>query len=136
MRRIHHPAAVALVAWTFVVWTTRLRNIWTDDSLTTGEQWRSTALVGSFTALAAVAAVALATRARWTRPAVVALAAWSSGVWVVRAVGIATAGHDLGFVLVHLVLAAVTWALSWVAVRQVTAAAPAVEPTREPAARR
>lgn len=122
-----HPFVVALVAWTFFVWTTRIRNIWTDDALTTGEQWARTALAGSFTVLAVAVVVGLVRRAAWLRPAVLALAAWSVGVWVVRSVGIATADHDLGFVVVHLVLAIVSVALSALAVRT-TARRP--EPTR------
>lgn len=117
MARSRHLPIVALVAWTFLVWTTRIRNIWTDEALSTGEQWARTALAGSFTALAVAVVVALATEATWLRHAVTALAAWSIGVWVVRAAGIATAGHDLGFVLVHLVLAVGSAALSVLAVR-------------------
>jgi len=103
------------------VWTTRIRNIWADDALTTGEQWARTALALSFTVLGLAVAGALATRARWLRPAVVALAAWSIGVWVVRSIGIATAGHDAGFVAVHLLLAVVSAVLSVLAVRATAA---------------
>src|SRR5690606_41039865 len=101
------PYAVVLVAWTFFVWTTRIRNIWTDEALSSGEQWARTALAGSFTLLAVAVVVALFQRPAWLRPAVGALAVWSVLVWVVRSVGIATADHDLGFVVVHLVLAVV-----------------------------
>ena len=34
MRR--RPYALALVAWTFFVWTTRIGNIWRDDALDAG----------------------------------------------------------------------------------------------------
>ena len=37
MRR--RPFALALVAWTFFVWTTRIANIWRDADLDTGERW-------------------------------------------------------------------------------------------------
>ena len=123
MARLRLPASVALVAWTLLVWTTRLRNIWADESLSTGEQLRSTALAGSFTVLAVVLGVALWRRATWLRPAVLALAGWTAAVWVVRAVGIATADHSLGFVVVHLVLAIVSWVLAGLAAREVTAPA-------------
>lgn len=102
------------------MWTIRIRNIWTDDALTTGEQWARTALALSFTVLGLAVASALATRAGWLRPAVMALAAWSVAVWVVRSVGIATAGHDVGFVVVHLVLAVVSAALAALALRAVS----------------
>ncbi len=118
MSRLRPPATVALVAWTFLVWTTRIRNIWTDDSLTTSEQWGRTALAGSFTVLAALVAVALWRRAPWRRAAVGALAAWTTVVWVVRAVGIATADHEAGFIAVHLVLAVISIALSGLAWRE------------------
>ena len=112
------PATAALVGWTFLVWTTRIRNIWTDDALTTGEQWGRTALAGSFTLLAVVVLAGRWQRATWPAPAVQALAAWTTVVWIVRAVGIATADHDAGFVAVHLVLAVVSIALSALAVRE------------------
>jgi hypothetical protein len=121
-----HPFVVALVAWTFLVWTTRIRNIWTDEALTTGEQWARTALAGSFTVLAVAVVVALVQRATWLRLAVGALAAWSVLVWVVRSVGIATADHDVGFVVVHLVLAVASAVLGGLAWREVArVAAPA-----------
>jgi hypothetical protein len=116
LRRL--PFVIALVGWTFLVWTTRIRNIWTDEALTTGEQWARTALAGSFTALAVVVVVALVQRSSWLRPAVAVLAVWSVVVWVVRAIGIATADHDAGFVAVHLVLAVVSAVLSGLAWRE------------------
>jgi hypothetical protein len=125
MSRLRPPATVALVAWTFFVWTTRIRNIWTDDSLSTSEQWGRTALAGSFTVLAALVAVALWRRARQAsssslRTAVGALAAWTTVVWIVRAVGIATADHDAAFIGVHVVLAVVSITLSGLAWREQT----------------
>lgn len=123
-----HPFAVALVVWTFFVWTTRIRNIWTDEALTTGEQWARTALAGSFTVLAVGVVVALVQREAWLRPAVGALAAWSVLVWLVRSVGIATADHDLGFVVVHLVLAVVSALLSGLAWREVAHVSAPVRP--------
>ncbi len=125
MSRLRTPATVALVAWTFLVWTTRIRNIWTDDSLTTSEQWGRTALAGSFTVLAVLVAVALRGRAPWLRAAVGALAGWTTVVWVVRAVGIATADHDGAFIAVHVALAVISVALSALAWREQTSDRPA-----------
>ncbi|HET6953854.1 MAG TPA: hypothetical protein VFI47_26050, partial [Acidimicrobiales bacterium] len=62
MRR--RPFALALVGWTFLVWTTRIANIWRDADLDTGEQVGRTALAVSFTLLAAAVVVAL-----WRRSA-------------------------------------------------------------------
>jgi hypothetical protein len=103
MRR--HRAAAALVAWTFLVWTTRVANVWRDAL--------------SFTVLAIAAGVALWRRlAQATVVAVGALAAWTVAVWVVRGIGILAADHDLGFKVVHTVLAVVSIALAVLAWRE------------------
>lgn len=112
------PAAV-LSAFTVLVWTTRIRNIWTDESLSTAGQVGRTALALAFTAFAlATAWVWWQARRRDTRvvswaPGLVrSFAVWTVGVWVVRAGQIALAGHDVGFVVVHTVLAVVSIALA------------------------
>jgi hypothetical protein len=117
MRR--HRAAATLVAWTFLVWTTRVANIWRDADLDTGERWGRTLLALSFTVLAIAAGVALWRRlAQATVVAMGALAAWTVAVWVVRGVGILAADHDLGFEVVHTVLAVVSIALAVLAWRE------------------
>ncbi len=117
MRR--HRAAAALVAWTFLVWTTRIANIWRDADLDTGERWGRTLLAVSFTVLAIAAAVALWRRlGQATVVAVGALAAWTIAVWVVRGIGILAADHDLGFKVVHTVLAVVSIVLAVLAWRE------------------
>jgi hypothetical protein len=132
------PAALALVAWTFFVWTTRLLNIWRDDALDAGEKWGRTGLALSFTVLAVVALVALWRRAsRASTWAVGALAGWSVAVWVVRDVRILAADHPGGFKVVHTVLAVISIALAawaWRELRRVAApeadAVPASPPLR------
>jgi len=117
MRR--HRAAAALVAWTFLIWTTRIANIWRDADLDTGERWGRTLLAVSFTVLAIAAAVALWRRlGQATVVAVGALAAWTIAVWVVRGIGILAADHDLGFKVVHTVLAVVSIVLAVLAWRE------------------
>jgi hypothetical protein len=117
MRR--HRAAAALVAWTFLVWTTRIANIWRDADLDTGERWGRTLLALSFTALAIAAGVALWRRlVQATVVAVGALAAWTIAVWAVRGVGILAADHDVGFKVVHTVLAVVSIVLAVLAWRE------------------
>jgi hypothetical protein len=117
MRR--HRAAAALVAWTFLVWTTRIANIWRDADLDTGERWGRTLLAVSFTVLAIAAAVALWRRlGQATVVAVGALAAWTIAVWVVRGIGILAADHDLGFKVVHTALAVVSIVLAVLAWRE------------------
>lgn len=120
--------ALVLALWTLLVWTTRIRNIWTDDELSTVGQVGRTALALAFTAFA-VGTIALWVRARqgatWASAAGVvrAFALWTVGVWVVRATQIALADHDLAFVVVHTVLAVVSIGLSVWAVRSLTPAA-------------
>jgi hypothetical protein len=114
------PATIALAVWSLLVWTTRIRNIWTDDALSTGEQWGRTALALSFTALALAVGHAVYHRSGWLRPVVLALAGWTTAVWVVRSVGIATADHEGAFIAVHLVLAVISITLAALAVREVS----------------
>lgn len=112
------PATIALVVWTLLVWTTRIGNIWRDSGLTTGEKWGRTALALSFTVLALAVAHAVWHRTRWRDVAVKVLAGWTIGVWAVRSVGIATGDHSAAFITVHLILAAVSIALSLLATRE------------------
>ena len=58
-----------------------------------------------------------------------ALAAWSSAVWVVRDVRILVADHEVGFKVVHTVLAVVSIVLAVLAWREVRRAS---RPTRTP----
>ena len=104
------PAAV-LSAVTLLIWTTRIRNIWTDDELDTAGQLGRTALSLSFTVLAAVGLWLWWQGRRagaapgWAPAFVRAFAGWTVAVWVVRAVQIALADHAVAFVVVHTVLA-------------------------------
>lgn len=104
------PTAVLSVV-TLLIWTTRIRNIWTDDELTTSGQVGRTALALAFTAFA-VGGLWLwwggrrrATAPAWAPGFVRAFAAWTAAVWAVRGVQIALADHAAGFVVVHTVLA-------------------------------
>jgi len=111
-----HKAPLLLAGWTVLVWTTRIGNILGDDDLDTGEKVGRIALALSFTALALLIVWAVLTRSPRRRLAIVALAGWSVGVWVVRAVGIVGGDHSAAFIAVHLVLAGVSFVLSWWAV--------------------
>lgn len=110
--------ALVLSIWTVFVWTTRVRNIWTDDSLTTGGQLWRTAIAVTFTVFAVVTFVAWV-RARGERGAtsrtamwIRAFAVWTLGVWVVRGAQIAVADHTVAFKVVHAALAAVSVGLA------------------------
>jgi hypothetical protein len=121
--------SLALAGWTLLVWTTRIRNIWTDEELSVGGQVGRTALAVAFTAFAVVT-IALWVRARRgaphrMAPAVVrAFAVWTVAVWVVRGVQIATADHDGAFVAVHTALASVSVGLAVWADRSTHTASP------------
>ncbi|HLM62671.1 MAG TPA: hypothetical protein VK306_00100 [Acidimicrobiales bacterium] len=119
-----HRFAVALVAWTFVVWTTRIANIWRDEGLDTGGKVVRTALALSFTVLALAVVAALWRARRLTVPAVAALAAWTVAVWVVRGAGLVAGDHEVGFKVVHTVLAVVSIGLAVLAWRETRGAVP------------
>ena len=112
------PATIALAVWSLLVWTTRLRNIWTDDELSSADQWTRTALALSFTVLALAVGHAVFHRTAWRQTVVRALAGWTIVVWLVRAIGIATADHGGAFIAVHLVLAAISIGLATLALRE------------------
>lgn len=110
-----------LVAWTVLVWGSRLRNIWVDDDLDTGGQIGRTALALSLLIPALVVARLLWERRGSivdgrARVVVLGFAAWTIAVWVVRGVQIGFADHDTSFKVVHTVLAAVSIGLAVYAV--------------------
>jgi len=111
------PAAV-LSAVTLLIWTTRIRNIWTDDELDAAGQVSRTALAVAFTVLAVLTLMAW-WRSRRTGDVpevagrlVRTFAAWTVVVWAIRGVQIATADHAAGFVVVHTLLAVGSIALA------------------------
>lgn len=127
-----------LAGWQAFVWGTRIDNVLGDDGLDAGGKVARLALSASFLALAAVAvwawrsargggAVAPAA-ARWVRVG----AAWTTGVWVVRGVGIALGDHDAAFIAVHLVLAVVSIALAAVSLGVVGLRSPGGRSDDEP----
>ena len=136
MRR--RPFTLALVAWTFLVWTTRISNIWRDADLDTGEKLGRTGLALSFTVLAVAAVVAVwRASGRSSLVAMAALAGWTVGVWLVRGTSILLADHDAAFKIVHAVLAVVSIALAalaWREARRVDGAPGPAEPTPPAAA--
>jgi hypothetical protein len=121
-----HRAALALVAFTFFVWTTRIGNIWSDDDLDTAGKVGRTALALSFTVLA-VAVLVVLRRDDRRRLAVAALGAWTTSVWLVRGTGIVAGDHEVGFKVVHAVLAVVSIALAVLAWRAESRTAAAAE---------
>jgi hypothetical protein len=102
-----HPgrrAAVALAAWTLVIWAGRVRNVLAD-----GGAAGDLIVPAGLLVLAVVALVA--PRRAWI------LAAVTIGVWAVRLPLVLAHDHAAGFKIVHTVLAAVSIALAVWALR-------------------
>jgi hypothetical protein len=110
---------VAFGAWTLFVWATRIGTAAADEA------WDRVAMAVGFT-LAGVAVLVVAWRARGralTDGEVLGLrlaVGFTIVVWLIRGVQIALADHEVGFVVVHLVLAVVSVGLGIAAVRAST----------------
>ena len=106
------PLAVAVFAiWTLFVWGQRIVNIVTRNGGDGVDLARAIAFVVVGVAVAVVAvrpmAPALAHR-------VVSVAGWASiALWATRLVTIPLGDYSVGFIVVHLVLAAISIALAW-----------------------
>ena len=120
----------ALVVWTVFVWGGRVRNALGDPDLSGGGRTGPLLLAATFLVPAVALAVALVVSGRQqahdrgpVRALVGALGLWTVCVWVVRAADIVLGGdHPVPFVVVHVVLAAVSVGLSVAALRQQLAA--------------
>lgn len=118
-----------LLAWTLIVWVGRVRNALSDPELTGSERLGPLLLAASFVVPALVLAVVLFVSTRRSsdggavlRYGVLALAAWTCGVWLFRIADIALGGDwSIGFVIVHAVLAIVSAVLAVLAARAVLA---------------
>lgn len=95
----------ALVAWTVLVWTTRVRNVLEGDD--------GAGALALPLAMTALAVFALLDRRR----GVPALAGATVAVWAVRVPMILVRDHSAAFVAVHLVLAVVSVSLAAWALR-------------------
>jgi hypothetical protein len=116
----------AFLVWTLFVWGGRIRNALSDDSLAGWDRTGPVLLAASFVVPAVLVGLGWFVVARVRHAgdgagtgngalgvAVLALAGWTTGVWVVRAADIVLGGdHALGFVIVHTVLAAVSMTLA------------------------
>jgi len=128
MRR-HSLAVWLLIVWTVFVWGGRVRNIGEDVGLSGFERIWRLGLALSFLTLTGWLVLRVI-RSQQTRPALWALAGWTTVVWVARGLGIAAADHPAGFIAVHLVLAVVSIGLSAWAVRSMVDRAPRSVPAR------
>ena len=116
---LRHPAVLAFGAWNAAIWLLRIRNIVLADELSLGARllWMVPALVFGLGGLVCLVAW-------WSGGSVpirllVAVASATILYWPVRTLLILLGGHTVGFVVVHLVLAAVSVALAFAAGRQV-----------------
>jgi hypothetical protein len=100
-----------LVVWTFLVWTSRVRNIMAADELSSTGRAIRVAIAVSFVTLAVGTAVGLF-RKQLDRRWLMALVGWTILVWTVRGVGMLLDDHEVGFKVVHTVLAAVSIGLA------------------------
>ena len=118
-----YSLTLALVAWTTFVWATRILNIWRADDLSVGGQLFRTSYSVAFLGFAVVCGGAM-WLGRRTGPlpclttALRAFSIFTLVFWGVRAVSIAIADHEAAFIIVHLVLAAVSIGLVLGADRQ------------------
>jgi hypothetical protein len=100
-----------LVVWTFLVWTSRVRNIMAADELSSTGRAIRVAIAVSFVALAVGTAVGLV-RKQLDRRWLMALVGWTIVLWTVRGVGMLLDDHEVGFKVVHTVLAAISIGLA------------------------
>lgn len=109
-----------LIAWTVFLWLSRLRNVLSNDDLTSGGRAVRVGVVVIFVGLAAAGAVGVR---KHLPKLVAAFLAWTVGYWLIRGIGILIDGdYSVGFKAVHTVLMLISLILAGLAARQATAA--------------
>lgn len=105
----------ALIAWTILLWLSRLRNVLANDELTSGGRAIRIGVVVLFVVLAGGAVHGY----RRSRPVLIrVLVVWTIGYWLVRGIGILIDDYSIGFKAVHTALMVVSLTLAGLAVRQ------------------
>jgi len=117
MRRADRFVVAGFVAFTIFVWAQRLVNLARGDESSVTVSVTLSVVLLSLAVASALGLVVVATRGWGAPPPLVATvwrvaAAVTVVVWVVRAVQISLDWRSVGFVVVHLVLAAVSIALA------------------------
>ena len=104
------------LAWTAIVWVGRIRNVVGDDELTAGAQTSQIVVALIFLMLGAL--VATVPLGLWHRRPlgstrlVAMFCLWTIVFWTVRGGGMVFGDHEVGFKVVHTVLALVSIALA------------------------
>ena len=97
------------VAWTAVVWVGRIRNVVGDDELTAGARtWRLIVAVAFLVLAALLATLPLGLwhrRPLGSTRLVAGFCLWTIVFWTVRGGGMLFGDHDVGFKVVHTILA-------------------------------
>ena len=97
------------VAWTAVVWVGRIRNVVGDDELTAGVRtWRLVVAVAFLVLAALLATLPLGLwhrRPLGSTRLVAVFCLWTIVFWTVRGGGMLFGDHDVGFKVVHTILA-------------------------------
>lgn len=126
-----------LLVWTLFVWSSRIRNIWGDDDLSTTGQLIRTGIAVVFLSFAVVVGWGLWRRrgsapSRRDRLVLGAFIVWTVGFWLVRGIGIIVDDHDAGFTVIHTILMVVSIAIAALAARALQAPAATGGPDRTP----
>lgn len=113
-----------LIGWTLFLWLSRLRNVVSNDELTSSGRAIRIGVVVIFVVLAGLTAVAVRqlrkapTSAGWQSKMIGLFVAWTAGYWLIRGIGILIDGdYSVGFKAVHTVLMAVSLTLAFLTAR-------------------
>ena len=123
-RRSVHPKVLPLIPlliWTLFVWSSRIRNVWTDEDLSTGGQ-----LLRTGSAIVFLAFGITLTAMLWRRRpepldplgqrVLVAFLAWTVAFWLIRGIGIIVDDHTTSFTVIHTILMIISIGLAaWAA---------------------
>ena len=123
-RRSVHPKVLPLIPlliWTLFVWSSRIRNVWTDEDLSTGGQLLRTGYAIVFLAFG-IALTAMLWRRRpepldpLGQRVLVAFLAWTVAFWLIRGIGIIVDDHTTSFTVIHTILMIISIGLAaWAA---------------------
>ena len=119
-----HPRVrplIPLLIWTLVVWSSRIRNVWTDEDLSTGGQVLRTGYAVVFLAFG-VTLAAIVWRRRpepldgLGQRILAVFLAWTVAFWLIRGIGIIVDDHTTSFTVIHTVLMIISIGLAaWAA---------------------